>query len=123
MDAETIVREFCEAAGRRDVEGMLAFFTPDAVYHNIPIQPVEGREAIAATLGQFLGPETTECEFEILAIASSGRTVLTERVDRFVIAGKKVALPVMGTFEISEEGKIQAWRDYFDLQQFTGQGS
>ena len=121
MDAENTVREFCKAAGRRDIEVMLAFFADDAVYHNIPIQPVEGKEAIAATLGQFLGPETTECEFEILAIASSGRTVLTERVDRFVTGGKEIALPVMGVFEISEAGKIQAWRDYFDLQQFSSQ--
>ena len=123
MDAESTVRAFCEAAGRCDVEAMLAFFADDAVYHNIPIQPVEGKAAIAATLAQFLGPATTECEFEIVAIASAGGTVLTERVDRFVIGGKQIALPVMGTFEISESGKIQAWRDYFDLQQFTAQTS
>ncbi len=29
-------------------------------------------------------------------------------------------LPVMGTFEIIE-GKINAWRDYFDPSQFTSQ--
>ncbi|HWM52333.1 MAG TPA: limonene-1,2-epoxide hydrolase family protein, partial [Thermoplasmata archaeon] len=27
-------------------------------------------------------------------------------------------LPVMGTFEVSD-GKIRAWRDYFDMNQFT----
>jgi limonene-1,2-epoxide hydrolase len=47
--------------------------------------------------------------------------VLTERVDNFDLAGgKKLSLPVMGTFEI-ENGKIQAWRDYFDLATFTSQ--
>jgi limonene-1,2-epoxide hydrolase len=28
-------------------------------------------------------------------------------------------VPVAGVFEI-EDGKIKAWRDYFDLQQFLG---
>jgi hypothetical protein len=27
-------------------------------------------------------------------------------------------LPVMGTFEVNH-GKIKAWRDYFDMNQFT----
>ena len=27
----------------------------------------------------------------------------------------------MGAFEITPEGKIRAWRDYFDMQQFTSQ--
>jgi hypothetical protein len=27
-------------------------------------------------------------------------------------------LPVMGTFEV-RDGKISAWRDYFDMNQFT----
>ena len=29
-------------------------------------------------------------------------------------------LPVMGAFEVSD-GKINAWRDYFDMNQFTSQ--
>ena len=47
--------------------------------------------------------------------------MLTERVDRFVFGGKHIELPVMGAFEIDREGRIQAWRDYFDLQQFMKQ--
>jgi limonene-1,2-epoxide hydrolase len=41
--------------------------------------------------------------------------VLTERIDHMIDASGKVLLsaPVMGTFEI-ENGKIAAWRDYFD---------
>ena len=46
--------------------------------------------------------------------------VLTERTDRFKVGGKWVELPVMGTFEL-RDGLITAWRDYFDMQQFTKQ--
>jgi limonene-1,2-epoxide hydrolase len=44
--------------------------------------------------------------------------VLTERVDTFTVGQIVAPLPVMGTFEI-REGKISAWRDYFDMAQIT----
>ncbi len=122
MTPEETVRAFCEAFSRRDVDELVGFFTDDAVYHNMPIAPVRGREAIAATLRQFVDPDG-EAEFEVLCIASRGRTVLTERVDRFTLRGAKVELPVMGAFEVTGDGKISAWRDYFDLAQFTKQAA
>jgi limonene-1,2-epoxide hydrolase len=42
--------------------------------------------------------------------------VLTERTDTFTMNGKTAPLPVMGAFNIVE-GKITAWRDYFDMAQ------
>jgi hypothetical protein len=39
----------------------------------------------------------------------------------FTVNGKSVVLPVMGAFEVRADGKISAWRDYFDLAQFTKQ--
>lgn len=118
---ESIVRDFCTAFSRRDIDEILAFFSEDAVYHNIPIAPVEGREAIRAVLAQFIGPATTAAKFELRNLSASGPLVLTERVDSFTINGKDVALPVMGCFEVDGEGKITAWRDYFDMNQFTQQ--
>ena len=121
MDPERVVRRFCDAVPARDVKALCAFFTEDAVYHNMPIAPVRGTEAIAQVLGQFLGPATEAAEFEITALAVTGRSVLTERVDRFTIGGQRVELPVMGLFEVTSDGRIAAWRDYFDMQQFTRQ--
>jgi limonene-1,2-epoxide hydrolase len=42
--------------------------------------------------------------------------VLTERIDNMLDAAGKVLLPaaVAGIFEIDGNGKIAAWRDYFD---------
>ncbi|TMA26984.1 MAG: limonene-1,2-epoxide hydrolase [Deltaproteobacteria bacterium] len=117
-----IVTDFCNAVPRRNVEELVGFFSDDAVYHNIPIAPVKGRDAIAATLRGFLDP-STQAEFEVLSLAAAGNKVLTERIDRFTINGKQIALPVMGTFEVDAQGKISAWRDYFDLAQFTKQMS
>lgn len=120
MTPAEVVRSFCQAVARRDVEELVGFFTEDAIYHNIPLAPLTGRDAIAATLGQFITP-AARAEFEILGLAANGATVFTERVDRFEIAGKTIAIPVMGAFEVTADGRISAWRDYFDMQQFTNQ--
>ena len=116
-----LVREFCAAwgAGPPDLDRIVGFFADDAVYHNIPVDPVVGSEAIRATLAGFTtGVESIE--FRVAAMAADGGTVLTERVDVFRLPGKEIALPVMGTFEVAD-GKITAWRDYFDMNQFMSQ--
>ena len=113
--AEQVVRDFCAAASKRDPEALREFFSDDVVYHNIPMAPAEGIEATMAVLQMFV----TICEgleFEIHHLASDGSTVLTERTDTFTIGGKTAPLPVMGAFHITD-GKITAWRDYFDMAQ------
>ena len=120
MRPEDVVRSFCKAVERCDPRELAGFFTDDAVYHNIPLAPVKGRAEIESTLAQFIAPGG-KCEFEILALAVNGDVVLTERVDRFVMGGKQISIPVMGAFEVAPDGKLRAWRDYFDMQQFMSQ--
>jgi limonene-1,2-epoxide hydrolase len=116
-----IVRRFCAAWSDGDLDALMAHFTDDAVYHNIPVDPVTGKEAIEATIAGFTqGVE--KIEFRVHNLATDGDTVLTERVDVFHLPGKTIELPVMGTFEV-RSGKIAAWRDYFDLNQFMSQMS
>ena len=114
-----VVRRFCAAWGTRDIDALIAFFTDDAVYHNIPLAPVVGPAQIKATIEGFTGA-VESIEFRVDAIAADGGTVLTERIDIFRFANGTIELPVMGTFEVAN-GKITAWRDYFDLNQFMSQ--
>jgi limonene-1,2-epoxide hydrolase len=119
-ETTAVVRRFIETWKTRDMDRILGFFTDDCVYHNIPLDPVQGPAAIRAVLESF-AKLSTAIEWELLQIAETeGGAVLTERVDRFEIGGKWVALPVMGAFEL-RDGKICAWRDYFDMSQFTSQ--
>ena len=118
-DNERLVEEFCGAWAKRDVDGILGYFTPDAVYHNIPLDPVNGRAAIREFVTGFTGG-VDKLEFQVDHIAASGNVVLTERVDYFHSGERTIALPVMGTFEVVD-GKIAKWRDYFDLNQFMSQ--
>ena len=117
-----VVRRFCSAwSDNVGVAELAGYFTDDAVYHNIPLAPVTGRETIANTIASFIrpGPPGIEgIEFRVINIAADGPVVMTERVDVFKVADRTFELPVMGTFEVAD-GKINAWRDYFDLNQFT----
>ncbi len=119
MNPENVVRDFCAAWSRRNIEELLGFFTEEAVYHNMPMTPVQGHEGIRQVF-QFFVPPAQEIEFEVRHITSKGPIVFTDRIDRFLIAGKKVELPVAGVFEVGD-GKITAWRDYFDMQTWTAQ--
>ncbi len=115
--AEQVVRDFCAAASTRDPAVLKAFFSDDVVYHNIPMAPAEGIEATMAVIDMFLGM-CDALEFQVHHVASDGATVLTERTDVFTIKGKAAPLPVMGAFRVAD-GKITAWRDYFDMAQVT----
>jgi len=114
-----LVRSFCAAFSRRDTDEILDYFSEDAVYHNMPMPPVRGRAAIRTVLDMFLKPSES-VEFVVLHIAAEGDVVLTERLDRFVIGGRNVELPVCGVFEV-QGGKVTAWRDYFDMATWTRQ--
>jgi len=114
-----VVTGFCAAWSKLDLDRIMASFTPDAVYHNIPIEPLEGTEAIRGMIESFTAG-WDRVDFEILHIVAQGPVVMTERVDHFVSAERTISLPVMGIFELDGE-HIAAWRDYFDLNQFMAQ--
>ena len=117
MDANEIVTRFCESFEKGDLDETLSYLSEDCRYHNIPMEPVEGKESIRKTLESF-GPLLGTLRFETLHQVASGNVVMNERVDHFTPPGAKpFGLQVTGIFEVTN-GKISAWRDYFDLRQF-----
>jgi limonene-1,2-epoxide hydrolase len=113
-----VVLRFCAAWDRLDMDSVVALLGDDIVYHNIPVEPLIGKAAVEAYL-RAAGPFDS-CRWELVAIAANGGTVLTERVDRFIIKDQAIALPVSGTFEVAD-GRIIKWRDYFDLASYRAQ--
>ena len=92
------------------------YFTPDAIWENVGLMTTTGPEEAIALMGNFeaqLGCVTMVVDN--LAIAAQGNKVLTERVDHLLRAdgSEAMAARVLGIFEV-ENGKIVAWRDYFD---------
>jgi limonene-1,2-epoxide hydrolase len=91
-------------------------FLPTTVWENVGLATTTGPdEAIAlnARLERSLG--VARIRVENLAVAETGDKVLTERIDHMIDAAGKTIMSaaVMGVFEVAD-GKITAWRDYFD---------
>jgi limonene-1,2-epoxide hydrolase len=102
-----------------DAAKLGSYFSEDATYHNMPMAPVKGREAIVSTFAEFMGMGG-QVAVDIVHVVAEGSIVMTERVDHFIGAEGTLSLPVMGIIEV-HDGAITAWRDYFDLNHFTAQ--
>jgi len=114
------VMEFINKWEARDVDGIVSSFAEDPFYHNIPMEPLTSKQSIREFAEPFLA-QATRVEWQVLFIAEDENgVVLTERIDIFEFGDKRVALPLMGTFEF-EGDKLKRWRDYFDLRDFETQ--
>jgi limonene-1,2-epoxide hydrolase len=107
---------FIEAWPTKDASDLVEYFNEDATYHNIPLDPLQGKEAIRSTLEGFMDMGGG-VEVDVANIVTDGNLVAVERLDHFIQSGGSSSLSMMGIFEI-EGGLIKAWRDYFDLSQF-----
>jgi limonene-1,2-epoxide hydrolase len=109
---DRLVRDFMTAWERRDADFIVGCFTNDAVYHSMPLSPIEGKQAIADWVRGF--EATKPGHLEVHHQIAAGDVVMNERTDRIVLNGHPVTLPITGVFEM-HGGKIRAWREYFDL--------
>jgi limonene-1,2-epoxide hydrolase len=97
--------------------------TDDFVWVNTGLPTCEGREAAQQFLIGFAQAlPLTGIRVETLAIAAAGNKVITERIDHLVDAdGTALAsIPLAGILEVADDGRISAWRDYFDPRPFVG---
>ena len=88
-----------------------SFLSDDCKYRasqDIPM--VEGPEAIVGLLEGFTS-NATSVEFEMLDTWARGPVVVNDRIDRFVLPNRTLALPVVGVFYLVG-GKIAEWTDF-----------
>lgn len=120
MSPLEIVNRFIAAIEANDVDAAVRFAAPEISYENMPINPIVGREALAATLRGFLGAATA-IEWRIINQWENDRTVINERLDRFQIGSGWLELPVAGVFVVDDNDQIALWRDYFDMTSYLTQ--
>jgi limonene-1,2-epoxide hydrolase len=125
MQAAKTVQEFLRAWSRPDGwrNAFVDYFSPDCVYENVGLSKTIGPdEAITFVLAFESKLPFVTMTVDVRTILESGGVVMTERIDRFHDAqGTEIfSLPVMGVFEVVQ-GKIAAWRDYFDASSFRTQ--
>lgn len=113
---EQSVLEFFSCWGIVDIDRLMTFFAPDAVYIDVPLPHRDpGVDAIRTHISGTL--ETLSLRIDTINLASREGVVLSERMDYIKLLGSdspEVELPVTGVMEM-REGKIAVWRDYFDL--------
>jgi limonene-1,2-epoxide hydrolase len=124
---EQVIREFCDAWGdgataRPDVEKIIEMFAEDGEWQLwVPAGPTfKGRAALRAEIDRQCG-FSSFMHCGIVQILSSGRNVVTERVDHFTMHGVRVEHALMAIYEIDGQGKIAAWREYFDTADIAKQ--
>jgi len=97
-------------------------FTHETVYENVGYPATVGIEdavAFARNVFRILGVEREEVDMDTLVIVEDGDRVLSERIDRLFLpdGSELMAVSIMAMFEM-RDGKIAAWREYFDTKTF-----
>ena len=120
MSNQQKVVDFINHWNNRDIEGIMSSLSEDCFYHNIPMDPQNGKEETRASLEPFV-QMATNIEWIIHQIAENeDGVVLTERTDRFEINGQWIDILVMGVMEF-QDGLISNWRDYFDMKAYESE--
>jgi limonene-1,2-epoxide hydrolase len=99
-----------------DVDRITAMMADDVSWEiNVPSwKPRVGREVARKELTRQNTISTGGLPgSELLNIASNGGVVFTERSDIFEMGDKRITLRINAVFEVVE-GKIAAWREYYD---------
>ena len=112
MSAKQLVERVYVAFEALDFDTIYALIDEDIVYQNMAQQPVYGREALRTMWNSF--GEIQSLRFDILNVLAEGEIVLSERVDHMVIGGHPISIPAAASITV-RDGKIIAWREYFDM--------
>jgi len=94
------------------------YFTDKTIWENVGWSRSVGIEEAIAINDLFREKAgMAAIRVENLAVCETGNKVLTERIDHILDKDGNVLAspPLMGIFEF-ENGKIVAWRDYFDTK-------
>jgi len=120
-DIERTLRDFIAEWGKSlsaIVAAYRRYLTPDAVWEQQPLpttRSVEDAVKMIVSFNESVGMETFGAE--ILNLAVRGNVAFAERIDHLRRAdGSLIAsVPVTGVFEFNSDGRIRAWREYFDV--------
>ncbi len=111
MEPRDTVSAWVDAFNRADVEALAALYAEDAVNHQVPESPVEGREAIRAMFAAEFARADMRCIVE--HIFQDGDWAILEWRDPLGLRG-------CGFFRI-EAGRIAFQRGYWDKLSFLRQ--
>ena len=116
----SIVRAFEQAFNRQDVNALLDCFTEDGSYHDNFFGPHAGRARLRAMFERMFH-EGRDYAWTMDSVVESPARAAAEWTFSYVVAdtiprsaGRKIRFRGMSLFEV-RDGKIQAYREYFDV--------
>ena len=112
-DHEATIRSFFDVWVERNPVRLTAFFADDGSWSEANRAAAVGHEEIRAVF-EMQTSFGSDFSFEFRNLAVVGDTVFTERVDRFSLNDTPMTVAVAGVFEFGPDGRIRAWRDYYD---------
>ena len=111
----TVVRRFLDAIEARDLDAVLACFTKDATWQNVPHPRSRGHHEIRALLAAIVG-RSEKVRWDVITESYGENRAWLERFDRFTIDGTEYAVECNGVLEFDpDSGLIRELRDYVDL--------
>lgn len=122
MTSGEVVTALIAACERRDLDAVCALVSDDIAYDNVPIGVVHGPEGVRSVLSGGITQAASAIEWRVLEQVEQGDVVMQERVDRFLVDGRWIEIPLAALFRI-RDGRIVLWRDYFDLESYRRQRS
>lgn len=121
---EATVRAFLKGWDTLDVDACMAQCAEDMCYLNQPLEAIRGKENVKKMIASIFEP-AKRAEFKLLNVFGKGNRVITERLDQWDWDGSntwQLELHVCGMFELSSDGKIIEWREYYDNDNWTQDG-
>jgi limonene-1,2-epoxide hydrolase len=121
---ESVVRAFVsgwhEAFDDETIARMLDSMSDDIRYQVYAWErPIVGRDAVHEELLQQAKMGFGGVRSEISTIGSVDQTVFIERTDSMMIGRKPLTIHIAAVFEVNAEGKISAWREYYDTREIS----
>jgi limonene-1,2-epoxide hydrolase len=110
---EATIRSFFDVWVERDPARLTSFFADDGSWSEANRAASVGHEDIHAVF-EMQTSFGSDFSFEFRNLIAVGDTVFTERVDHFSLNDTPMTVYVAGIFEFDGDGKIKAWRDYYD---------
>lgn len=117
-DPAATVQAFFAALEDRAVQQALALADPKIVWRNTSLPTVKGK--LVARLLKGMDRDWMGFRADFHHIAANGSTVLTERKDYLRLGPLEIDFWVCGTFQVTPEGKIVLWHDYFSWGNVLG---
>ncbi len=121
---EATVRAFLKGWDDNDVDACMAQCADNMCYLNQPLEAIRGKANVRKMIASIFEP-AKRTHFVLINVFGFGNRVITERLDQWDWTGSgtwELELPVCGMFELTDDGKIYEWREYYDNEHWSKYG-